>query len=111
MGRMSPSGHERDRPTMADQPKNIGDCAEISGMVMAVKVVARFMGGPHDGAEREIDFGDDPFPLVMTVIFNGVLADYHYRGFEIANGQGVAFYSDRASGSLTYSVNTSATAA
>lgn len=41
--------------------------------------IAHFVGGPHDGATREIDA---PFPLVLTVCIDGVLADYHYHGFK-----------------------------
>lgn len=48
-------------------------------------VIAHFAGGPHDGAEREIDA---PFPLLLPVFINGILADYHYHGFK----DGSAYY-------------------
>lgn len=58
-----------------------------------MKVIAHLIGGPHDGAEREIAA---PFPMVMTVFLNGVLADYHYHGFK----DGSAFYNIEPVGAL-----------
>lgn len=53
-----------------------------------MKVMAHFHGGPHDGAACELDA---PFPLVISLFLNGVLADYHYHGFKDGTaGYGIA---------------------
>lgn len=47
--------------------------------MMPMTVTAYFHGGPHDGAEREIEM---PAPLVLTLQIGSVVADYHYHGFK-----------------------------
>lgn len=44
-----------------------------------MKAIAHFYGGPHDGATREIAA---PFPLVITLMIDGVMVDYHYHGLK-----------------------------
>lgn len=53
--------------------------------MMPMQSIAHFSGGPHDGAECEINA---PFPLKLTLHLEGIVADYHYHGFK----DGSAFY-------------------
>lgn len=64
---------------------NITILAAVSGMLIRMTVRAVFSGGPHDGAERDIDA---PFPRLFTVVIDGHAVDYHYAGFK----DGTAYY-------------------